>query len=205
MVVFIKLSNEKIGMKQHLMLYLAATFLLIGLTFIVNADINIRGTFLEILMKAGQIQNPFVIKDSSGNSKVIVDVSGKVGIDTIPTEKLTVAGNVKMTGTFFVGTYSSDPPGGTNGAIYYNTGSHKFRGFKNGAWGDMIGCPFQLYQCPTISGSYQCGGSSCVGQIQNLLTCTYGYWQNCCAMGCGQGCVSGCKGPFTVTCTPYPC
>lgn len=33
---------------------------------------------------------------------------------------------------------SGDPAGGTNGEIYYNTTTNKFRGYENGAWANLI-------------------------------------------------------------------
>ena len=65
---------------------------------------------------------------------LVVDQTGNVGIGTAnPTAKLDVNG-----GSVRVGQLNADPSGGQNGMIYYNTASNAFRGFRNGAWQDLI-------------------------------------------------------------------
>ncbi len=113
---------------------LAILFLLaIAFSPLGRAAITMGNNFLEIVMSPGQISNPFSIKDSLGAQLINIDTTGRMGIGSLPSEKLTIQGNAKITGILIVGSYPSDPPG-SNGAIYYNTVTNKFRGFRNGAW-----------------------------------------------------------------------
>jgi len=61
-------------------------------------------------------------------------------------KKLTVleTGNLITTlklgddGLFRVPRKASDPVSATNGEIYYNTTTNKFRGYENGAWANLV-------------------------------------------------------------------
>jgi hypothetical protein len=68
--------------------------------------------------------------------------SGNVGIGTTTVnQKLEVAGSIKITdgaNSLILASNSSDPSG-TNGAMYYNSSTNKFRCYQNGAWYDCIG------------------------------------------------------------------
>jgi hypothetical protein len=44
---------------------------------------------------------------------------------------------VNGNGTIHIGQLSSDPGTATNGDMYYNTSTHKFRGYANGTWVDL--------------------------------------------------------------------
>jgi hypothetical protein len=71
----------------------------------------------------------FVVQDSSGNALLSVDTSNaRVIVGSTTTDP-----NAKL---FVVDSYdqASDPAGGTNGAIYYNTSLQRFRCYENGAW-----------------------------------------------------------------------
>lgn len=41
-------------------------------------------------------------------------------------------------GKFRVPRKSADPGTATNGEIYYNTTTNKFRGYENGAWANLV-------------------------------------------------------------------
>ena len=72
--------------------------------------------------------------------------AGDVGIGTTgPGAKLEVAGDGA---TILVPrkSASGDPPG-TNGMIYYNSDSNKFRCYENGAWKDCIGSGGSITRC----------------------------------------------------------
>lgn len=47
--------------------------------------------------------------------------------------------NVYLSGLLNLGTAASDPVGGQNGSLYYNTGNSTFRGYRSGAWSDLGG------------------------------------------------------------------
>jgi hypothetical protein len=67
------------------------------------------------------------------NQNTLVVSGTSVGIGTSsPQAKLDV------NGTMLLGSLSGDPSG-ANGMIYYNTTTNKFRGYENGAWGNLIG------------------------------------------------------------------
>ena len=42
--------------------------------------------------------------------------------------------NAYLSGVLNLGTSATDPAGGVNGSIYYNTTSNEFKGYKNGSW-----------------------------------------------------------------------
>lgn len=78
---------------------------------------------------------------SEDNSKLFWDNTNKrLGIGTnTPAYALDVAGDIKAgdNSLMLLGQAGSDPTG-TNGGMYYNTGSNKFRCYENGAWADCI-------------------------------------------------------------------
>lgn len=77
-----------------------------------------------------------ILNKNGGNTLLVPasNPSGKVGVGTAdPQAKLDVAGTLR------VGNFPADPPGGVDGAIYYNSSSGKFRGFQAGAWKDLAG------------------------------------------------------------------
>jgi len=55
---------------------------------------------------------------------------------TTNTTKLTIDDNIECSAGLVLQHLSSDPTG-TNGMMYYNTTSNKFRGYANGAWTDL--------------------------------------------------------------------
>lgn len=66
------------------------------------------------------------------NQNTLVVSGTSVGIGTSsPQAKLDV------NGTMLLGNLSGDPSG-SNGMIYYNTTTNKFRGYENGAWANLI-------------------------------------------------------------------
>ena len=74
-----------------------------------------------------------LIQNSATTTSLIINDAGNVGIGTSsPQAKLDV------NGTMLLGSLSGDPSG-ANGMIYYNTTTNKFRGYENGAWGNLIG------------------------------------------------------------------
>lgn len=48
--------------------------------------------------------------------------------------------SIPTDGKLVVPSYASDPAGGdsTNGQIYYNSATNKFRGYENGSWANLI-------------------------------------------------------------------
>jgi len=68
--------------------------------------------------------------------KEIADLKKKV--------KVLESGNIITTlklgddGLFRVPRKASDPVSATNGEIYYNTATNKFRGYENGAWVNLV-------------------------------------------------------------------
>jgi hypothetical protein len=73
-----------------------------------------------------------LIQNSATTTTLIINDAGNIGIGTSsPQAKLDV------NGTMLLGSLSGDPSG-SNGMIYYNTTTNKFRGYENGAWGNLI-------------------------------------------------------------------
>ena len=61
-----------------------------------------------------------------------------IGLSTTRWKNLYLSGNLTVGNLVTLGNSTSDPSG-TNGAIYYNTASNKFRGYQSGAWADLGG------------------------------------------------------------------
>jgi hypothetical protein len=82
---------------------------------------------------------------SSGTELLHIYPSGNTLLQTggtyaEPSEKLRVTGRVAVTDQFYLGQLAADPTTDlSNGAMYYNTSTNKFRGYEGGAWVDMIG------------------------------------------------------------------
>jgi hypothetical protein len=73
-----------------------------------------------------------LIQNSATTTTLIINDAGNIGIGTSsPQAKLDV------NGTMLLGSLSGDPSG-SNGMIYYNTTTNKFRGYENGAWANLI-------------------------------------------------------------------
>ena len=73
-----------------------------------------------------------LIQNSATTTTLIINDAGNIGIGTSsPQAKLDV------NGTMLLGSLSGDPSG-SNGMIYYNTTTNKFRGYENGAWENLI-------------------------------------------------------------------
>jgi hypothetical protein len=60
-----------------------------------------------------------------------------INTTTNGTFRLDVNGTARIQNALTLGSLASDPTG-TNGMIYYNTTTNKFRGFENGAWVNLI-------------------------------------------------------------------
>jgi len=60
-----------------------------------------------------------------------------IGTTTNGTFKMDVNGRVRIQNMLTLGNLTADPSG-TNGMIYYNTTTNKFRGYENGAWVNLI-------------------------------------------------------------------
>jgi hypothetical protein len=72
-----------------------------------------------------------VVMGKYGQNALVVSGTS-VGVGTAsPQAKLHV------NGTMLLGNLSGDPAG-SNGMLYYNTTTNKFRGYENGAWADLI-------------------------------------------------------------------
>ena len=103
-------------------------------TFI-NADIptstlTVNGSALY--KNAADNTTAFRVQNAAGTNLFTIDTLGN---------QLTVGGAASATPALFVvaqGSSASDPTG-TNGAIYYNTNTNKFRCYQNGAWTNCTG------------------------------------------------------------------
>jgi hypothetical protein len=73
-----------------------------------------------------------LIQNSATTTSLIINDAGNVGIGTSsPRAKL------EVNGTMLLGSLSGDPSG-SNGMIYYNTTTNKFKGYENGEWVNLI-------------------------------------------------------------------
>lgn len=72
----------------------------------------------------------------SGGNVVLTTISNNVGIGTAsPTEKLEIAGNIKINGGLsMLGQLSADPVTAANGSMYYNTTQDRYRCYEGGTW-----------------------------------------------------------------------
>ena len=68
--------------------------------------------------------------------KVIADLRKRVKI--LETGNLIVTLKLGDDGIFRVPRKAADPATATNGEIYYNTTTNKFRGYENGAWVNLV-------------------------------------------------------------------
>ncbi|MBI4612995.1 MAG: hypothetical protein HY720_05240 [Planctomycetes bacterium] len=98
------------------------------------------------------------IQDDGGTPRVTVDDDGNVGIGvTAPGARLDIAGDGQT--VLFPRKSTAGDPAGSNGMVYYNANSNKFRVFENGTWNDLVVQPTG-------------GGWSDDGAIVRLLTAT---------------------------------
>lgn len=64
--------------------------------------------------------------------------NSRIGIfNSSPQKTLDVTGDVKISGSLQVATLSAAPSLPSNGMIYYDTNTNKFRGYANGSWTDL--------------------------------------------------------------------
>lgn len=68
--------------------------------------------------------------------KIIADLRKRV--KTLETGNLIVTLKLGDDGLFRVPRKSADPSSATNGEVYYNTTTNKFRGYENGAWVNLV-------------------------------------------------------------------
>ncbi len=75
----------------------------------------------------------------SGTDMYATSAVNQVGInDSTPSYALDVNGDIRTTNRLLLGNLAADPAG-INGAMYYNTGTNRFRCYENGAWTNCIG------------------------------------------------------------------
>jgi len=76
--------------------------------------------------------------NTAGGGKVVIGTTnrGTTPGYGVATDKLTIADNIECNTGLVLQNLSSDPTG-TNGMMYYNTTTNKFRGYANGSWVDL--------------------------------------------------------------------
>lgn len=94
------------------------------------------GIYRQLTTTGGSIANPV--------NTILNRNAGNVGIGTTnPQAKLDVAGDGSA--ILIPRKTTAGDPAGSNGMIYYNGNSNKFRIFQNGAWQDMIATGGQVW------------------------------------------------------------
>ena len=78
-------------------------------------------------------------RNNSNADRFAIRADGNVliGTGTMSTFRLDVNGTARVQNVLTLGRLASDPSG-SNGMIYYNTTTNKFRGYENGAWANLI-------------------------------------------------------------------
>ncbi len=143
-----------------------------------------------------------------------------VGTSTVPSFPLDVAGVVR------IGRYSS-APSGANGALYYDTGTNKFKGYQSGAWSDLGGGATELWTSSgttiyytsgkvgigTSTPSYQVTVAPPTGSAFDISICKNGVccpiWKDCDGDGktygngdCDESCATCYVGSNSYTTSP---
>ena len=110
-----------------------------------NGDVGVSGSF--------GVNGPVTVSGSVG-------VNGSLGVNG----PVSVSGTVGVNGLFIPGTFNSDPAYAPEGALYYNTASHSYRGVQNGSWQDISASAAPISSglyggCTITSAVHGCGGS----------------------------------------------
>jgi hypothetical protein len=84
-------------------------------------------------------QNHLKISNAASGSGPTIEAVGSIDSNINLNLSAKGAGTVNLSGSNIVVPIGTSDVGTTNGSIYYNSSSGKFRAYEGGAWGDMIG------------------------------------------------------------------